>query len=125
MKNIALKYYSLRFIAFGIDLNISALFGGGVSLIDYFINIFNFNAIGIITMVFFFCKDLFFLNGSIGKKITGLKIVPSNDQYKFYRFRKFSRNFSLIIYPIEGLFVLFNKGNRLGDIFCFTRVENL
>lgn len=65
-------------------------------------------------------KDTVFKNASLGKKLLKIEIrfinneIPSTISLIF-------RNFFLIIFPIEVLFIIINK-NRIGDILFETEV---
>ena len=67
-----------------------------------------------IYLTFFFFKDVF--GRSIGKMIFGLYIVERGTNQKASFGKRFFRNFSLMIFPIEGIFVLISETNtRLAD----------
>lgn len=67
-----------------------------------------------IYLTFFFFKDVF--GRSIGKMIFGLYIVEKGTSERASFGKRFFRNFSLMIFPIEGIFVLISETNtRLAD----------
>lgn len=59
---------------------------------------------------------------SIGKRLMGLKIVDSKSGIKPSKLKCFIRNLSIVIYPIEGIVLLFNSSKRIGDYFVGTEI---
>ena len=124
-----------RFIACVIDWII--LFGGAILLMffspgsnpEYFLYPsmkmffslgFLLGAIWILFMLFF--KDCLFKRRSLGKLICGLKIVDVNTQEPASFKNLILRNVTYYIIQIEWIFVLVNKGRRLGDLLAKTQV---
>jgi uncharacterized RDD family membrane protein YckC len=81
-------------------------------------------AIGSLQIVIFLLKDNYSKEGSLGKKLTGIKIVfdPDVNLHRVFVL-KAVRNISLFLWPIELLIMLVNKGKRLGDMLVKSRVE--
>lgn len=74
----------------------------------------------ILVFTLFILKDLAFKNASIGKKICGLE-VRMNDNTKPPIIILLIRNFTILIYPIEILMIIF-FGKRIGDYIFKTSV---
>ena len=67
-------------------------------------------------------KDCLFGRRSLGKLICGLKIQNSETGEKAAFGSLILRNITYVIVQIEGIFVLVNKGKRLGDLIAKTQV---
>ncbi len=65
-------------------------------------------------------KDLYFKNGSLGKKIFKLEIVTLRNE-RPTNLVKILRNLTIIIWPIECVLILIGK-ERIGDRLCKTKV---
>lgn len=130
-----IKLLILRFLAFVIDWNI--MFGVAVALMffgpgsnpDYFIypSIKMLTSIGFILGLLWiplYClfKDCLFGRRSLGKLICGLRIQNSKTGEKASFGSLIIRNITYIIVQVEGVFVLVNKGKRLGDYIAKTQV---
>ena len=124
-----------RGIAFVIDWNI--MFGGCMVLMaygpganpDYFIHptirmlLTAGFWLGLAWIVFYgLFKDCLFGRRSLGKLITGLKIVRADTQEKVSFGRLLLRNIPYFIVQVELVMVLANKGRRLGDLLAGTKV---
>lgn len=70
--------------------------------------------------VYFLCKDIFG-GRSIGKRLQKLQLVRLDGSPVSYT-RMIVRNLFIVIWPIEVIMYLANKGQRLGDIACKTTV---
>ncbi len=67
-----------------------------------------------IYLTFFFLKDIF--GRSLGKVIFGLCIVKKGTGAKAGFGSRFFRNFSLILFPVEGIALLMSESNtRIAD----------
>lgn len=67
-----------------------------------------------IYLTFFFLKDMF--GRSIGKIVFGLIIVEKDTGEKASFGKRFFRNFSMMLFPIEGIAVLMSETNtRIAD----------
>ena len=70
----------------------------------------------------FFCKDV--INGqSIGKRILKLQVITENRKAPNLR-SVIIRNMIALLQPIDALYMINNRGKRLGDIICKTKVVN-
>ena len=70
-------------------------------------------------MLIYFLKDV--INGqSIGKRIMKIKVVDLNEN-KPSLFNLIVRNITILIWPVEAIFVLLDK-ERLGDRLAKTKV---
>ena len=67
-------------------------------------------------------KDCLFGRRSLGKLICGLMIQNSETGGKASFGSLILRNVTYVIVQIEGIVVLVNKGNRLGDVIAKTQV---
>ena len=85
---------------------------------------YNSNLPFYIIIFLFFCKDLFYKNGSVGKKIMNLEIEISSANKITVFSRKFLRNVPLLIWPIELLLVIIYR-KRLGDYLFKTNVKEI
>ena len=115
-----------RFKAFLIDITILSVLGISILVIlminvnKSFLFIFGLTTAGIYGL--FFCKDV--INGqSIGKKILKLQIVTENGKAANL-WNIILRNIIALLQPIDAFYMINNKGKRLGDIICKTRVVN-
>ncbi len=71
----------------------------------------------------FFCKDI--INGqSIGKRILKLQIITENGDAANLR-NIIVRNIIALLQPIDALYMMNNRGKRLGDIICKTEVVDV
>ena len=124
-----------RFFAFVIDWNImlgvamALLFYGPESNPEYLlypsIKMFATTSflLGLLWFIIYcLFKDCLFGRRSFGKLICGLVIVNSSTGEKASFGSLILRNITYIVVQIEGLFVLFNKGERLGDSIAKTKV---
>ena len=76
---------------------------------------------GLFTSALFAAKDSFRGQG-IGKRLLGIRVV-NQDGKPASAFQCFIRNISLMIWPIEGLFMTLNSNKkRMGDYFAQTQV---
>ncbi|WP_281988964.1 RDD family protein [Aquimarina aggregata] len=105
-----------RFLAFIIDLMLLGFIGGIFGLFIDKVEKFRFisDFIFYILMALFLIRDLFFRNGSIGKKILNLKIVSDINGFNTNKVNKILRNITMIIWPIE-LIILLISNKRLSD----------
>ena len=130
-----IKLLVRRFFAFVIDWNI--LFGGTMALMFFgpgadpqsFYNptLEMFATLGFALSAVWFTfyllfKDCLFGRRSLGKLIFRLRIVDSRTEQKASFARLILRNITFLIVEIEGLVVLINKGQRLGDVIAKTKV---
>lgn len=70
--------------------------------------------------VYFLCKDV--IGGrSLGKRLQKLQLVRLDGSPVSYT-RMVVRNLFIVIWPIEVIMYLANKGQRLGDLVCKTTV---
>ncbi|WP_143473635.1 RDD family protein [Flavilitoribacter nigricans] len=114
-----MKEYIYRALGFIIDLLFAGFIGAiiGISLsltLGFYI-----------AVVFFLSKDLWFQEGSFGKKKLGLKLTSNVDSRITAGVNKIIRNITLFIWPIECVFVIINKGRRIGDLIGNTSVQLL
>jgi len=73
-----------------------------------------------VAYIYFLCKDL--IGGrSPGKRLQKLQLVRLDGTSVSYT-RMIVRNLFLIIWPVELIMYLANKGQRLGDLVCKTTV---
>jgi len=120
------KLIKKRLKAFLIDTIILEV--GVVILIILMINInksflYIYSLTAIIIYSLFFCKDL--INGqSIGKRVLKLQITTENGEAESLR-NIIVRNMIALLQPIDILYMINNKGKRLGDIICKTKVVNV
>ena len=133
--NFNFKLLLRRFLAFVIDWNILfdvalllILFGPG-SNPAYLItpSIYMFTSAGSllgIAWIFLYGlgKDCLLKGRSIGKLICGLEVRNSQTGEKASFGSLILRNITFEAIQIEGIVVLVNKGNRLGDIIAKTEV---
>ncbi len=83
-----------------------------------FFSIYNF-----IVLSIYINKDI--INGrSIGKRITGYQIVDFNNKIAPSALRCLLRNLTIIIWPIEVVFIVLNTSRRLGDYIAGTELIN-
>ncbi|APD08044.1 hypothetical protein UJ101_02546 [Flavobacteriaceae bacterium UJ101] len=104
-----------RGLSFGIDLMIIALL---IIIIEFIIE-FNDDYFYYMMYGCLFLKDVLSKKGSLGKLILGLKLETNNNQYRYFRI--ISRNFSLVLWPIEAI-VFTIYGKRIGDYIFKTDV---
>lgn len=114
-----------RFFSFFIDVNLLALFLITLDFLEgifevklYFTDTLYFNFAAYVYLVF---RDSLFKCGSIGKKILKLRITDMAGNNLSVG-RKAFRNLFLLVYPIEIIVLLANKGRRLGDILVKSKV---
>lgn len=116
-----------RIIAFILDL---IIVWGGLTLINFIIfitlpmNISNsIGTFSVILMVgYLFIKDGF-RGQSIGKKIVKIKVVHEQSGFAIEHPHSFIRSIPLVfLFPIDILFSIGAKRQRLGDIFAKTSV---
>jgi uncharacterized RDD family membrane protein YckC len=70
---------------------------------------------------YIFLKDVYSENGSIGKRVVGIKLTSvSSDSISTTK--RIMRNIPLLIYPIEFVVIFLNRGRRIGDILSNTKV---
>jgi len=105
-----------RFLAFIIDLMFIGFIGGIFGLFIDKVEELRFisDFIFYILVALFLIRDLFFKNGSMGKKILKLKIVSDIDGFNTNKVNKILRNTTMIIWPIE-LIILLISTKRLSD----------
>lgn len=130
-----IKLLIRRFLAFAIDWNI--MFGVAMVLMffgpgcnpEYFLypSIKMLTSVGFLLgllWLFLYClfKDCLFGRRSLGKLICGLKIQNSETGEKASYGSLILRNITYLIVQIEGIVVLVNNGERLGDIIAKTQV---
>lgn len=73
-----------------------------------------------LSYIYFLCKDV--IGGrSLGKRLQKLQLVRSDGSPVSYT-RMVVRNLFIVIWPIEVIMYLANKGQRLGDLLCKTTV---
>lgn len=76
----------------------------------------------VITLGLFFLKDV--INGqSIGKRILKLQVISENGKVASLQ-NVIVRNMIALLQPVDVLYMINNKGKRLGDIICKTKVVN-
>ena len=124
-----------RFFAFAIDWNI--MFGVAMALMFYgpgsnpeyllYPSIKMLSSAGFLMGLAWlplYClfKDCLFGRRSLGKLICGLTIQNSETGEKASFGSLILRNVTYVIVQIEGIVVLVNKGNRLGDSIAKTQV---
>ena len=99
----------------------AGLFGIILSLLSA--SFLSINVQFLFTILFLISKDVYFENGSIGKKLLAIRLINSNNENNSVPFySKIGRNLFLILYPIEFIVLLLNKGRRIGDLLFKTRV---
>ena len=131
MKNIIIR----RIIAFTIDwclifaISITLFFLGPRFDLNYFRypSVEMFSAYGVILGILSFIllpllKDCLFKNASFGKWLLRLKIVDKTTQNKPKIEKLLLRNITFYFPFIELAFLLFNKGDTIGDIITQTTV---
>jgi uncharacterized RDD family membrane protein YckC len=75
------------------------------------------------TMMTFAIINKDFYNGkSVAKRIHGYQIVDNKTNLVATEMQCMTRNLTLIIWPLEGLLVLFNPNRRLGDFIAGTKL---
>jgi len=121
------KLIKKRFKAFLIDIAILGALGVFILVILMANTNMNFFCIiGLVTAIIyslFFCKDV--INGqSIGKRIFKLQVVTENGKAASLR-NIIIRNVIASLQPIDVLYMINNRGKRLGDIICKTKVINI
>ena len=121
------KLIKKRFKAFLIDIAILGALGVFILIILMANTNVNFLCIiGLVTAIIyslFFCKDV--INGqSIGKRIFKLQVVTEKGKAASLR-NIIIRNMIALIQPIDALYMVNNRGKRLGDIICKTKVVNV
>jgi uncharacterized RDD family membrane protein YckC len=120
------KLIKNRFKAFIIDISILGILGIFI-LVIFMINInkhflYIYGLMIAIIYSLFFCKDI--INGqSIGKRILKLQIVSENGKPASLK-NVIIRNVIALLQPIDALYMINNRGNRLGDIICKTKIVN-
>ena len=130
-----IKLLIRRFLAFIIDWNImfgvamALMFHGPGSNPEYFAypSIKMFTSAGFLMglawlPLYCLLKDCLFGRRSLGKLICGLMIQNSDTGEKASFGSLILRNVTYVIVQIEGIVVLVNKGNRLGDSIAKTTV---
>ncbi len=112
-----------RVLAFIIDLLFLGFLSGLLGLITDKIDSLFFlsDYIFYIVIIMFLLRDIFFINGSLGKRIIKLKIVNYPDQSQVKWIKRIFRNVTTIIWPIEGVILLIAK-KRIGDMIVKTDV---
>ncbi len=120
------KSFFLRIVSFFIDLMSIGALMIPLAVINTTVDFSKtaVYAIGSLQIVIFLLKDNYSKEGSLGKKLTGIKIVfdPDVNLHRVFVL-KAVRNISLFLWPIELLIMLVNKGKRLGDMLVKSRVE--
>ncbi len=114
----SMSILSKRLLAFLIDLLFFGFLSGLISFIFDKIsslNILNDYVIYIVILIFI-CRDLFSVKGSVGKKMLNLQIMNKNRSTKSNFIKRFLRNLTTIIWPIE-LIVLVILKERISDKF--------
>lgn len=118
--------YQKRSIAFAIDLTLVALclLPIAIPVILFEIEIPDQGII--LIFLLFFSKDLITPQGSYGKKIMGLQLIKRTASSPFTnKLLKVVRNISLLLWPLEILIALSNKGLRLGDLIAGSEVVGI
>jgi uncharacterized RDD family membrane protein YckC len=115
-----------RFRAFLIDIAILGALGIFILVVLMIITNKNFLYISSIAAAIiyslFFCKDV--IDGqSIGKRIFKLQIITEDGKAASLR-NIIVRNVIVLLQPIDALYMINNRGRRLGDIICKTKVIN-
>ena len=118
------KLIKKRFNAFLIDIAILGAFEIFILVVLMIISkrsfLFNYSLTTAITFSLFFCKDV--INGqSIGKRIFKLQVVSEKGDTTSLK-NIILRNVIALLQPIDILYIVNNKGKRLGDIICKTKV---
>ena len=80
-----------------------------------------FIVIHVLIGALYYMKDVFGARGP-GKRILGLQVVNSRDNVLASPIRSTIRNFLIVIFPMEMIFILANPDRRIGDFFCGTKV---
>jgi len=126
LKLIVTDYFIMMFISFGIMLPIIIYKIIIVSNINHeplnngFSGIFFSLILGITT---YLNKDIF--NGqSPGKRIFKLQVIDEQTNLPTSSFKCFLRNITLLIFPIEFIFILVNPNKRIGDFMVLTRLDH-
>lgn len=98
-----------RGLAFSIDIAVAAI----ILLVFDIIPIFKPYSFWLGAIYLGVFRDLFFIYGSLGKRIIGIKLV-NNKNESLDVLNKIIRNFTIIIWPIEGIIIII-FGRRIGD----------
>lgn len=114
------NYFVKRGIAFAIDLILISIIAVFIGFIPWIEENNDLAFYGVLFL--FFCKDLTFNNGSLGKKIMNLKLEVDSSNSIIVIIIKFLRNITLIIWPIESIVVLFSK-KRIADYIFKSNVK--
>ena len=104
-----------RLIAAAIDLFVATI---PVTFLGLAFGLDKWFAMGI-GVILFFLKDI--SGKSLGKRVMNLLLLKDLSEQTPSLIQRIVRNFLLVIWPIEVLF-LFIKGKRMGDILFHTQV---
>ena len=107
-----------RLIAAAIDLFIAASLNTLVSLLIG-VDLGRWGTI-FLGVVLFLLKDI--SGRSVGKRVLNLILTDATSSQKPNLLKRIFRNIFVVIWPIE-VFLLFQKGRRVGDILFNTNVE--
>ncbi len=120
-----MQLFLRRIGAFFIDINICAVILLPVAILGTFVQFDFLSRLGAISgMLLLMFKDLYHPDGSFGKKMLGLVItIDRDEESEDIRYYKVIRNITLLLWPVEVLVVILNKGRRLGDIMAKSSVE--
>lgn len=109
-----------RIAGFTIDLMIVGMIGFFLRLILFKTGILSENMLFIVLLIIFLTRDLWFSNGSIGKKLMKIKLVAANNSI----ISKILRNITTLLWPLEGIVLLIYK-KRIGDMLFRTDVVDI
>lgn len=118
----ALGVIPKRLLAAYIDLIIITLLGLLISLVQNFSKLDAIFNVPMYSMfMFLVLKDVVYKEGSPGKKILMLQIIPEERSDIVHYLKRIIRNSTLIIWPIEVIVLIIFK-KRIGDMICVTDV---
>lgn len=76
----------------------------------------------IILFTIFLNKDLYF-GRSLGKRFTGLRVFSAKSGQTANPIRCAIRNLFSLLWPLEGIILIFSPESRIGDLIAGTRVK--
>lgn len=118
----ALGVVPKRLLAAYIDLIIITFIGVLISIVQDFSNLeatFDVPIYSLFMLSLF--KDVVYKEGSPGKKLLKLQIIPEERSDIVHYLKRIIRNSTFIIWPIEVIVLIIFK-KRIGDMICVTDV---
>lgn len=118
-------FYFRRYFALMIDMAFAVMIALLVEFLQPIIGITqNTDVPFMVVMFLLFIKDIATKDGSLGKRICGLKLLGNNNNNNNNHIKIISiiRNVFLIIMPLEIIVFLISKGKRIGDLLFKTKV---